>query len=132
MQTPLLIKNVEIFDGIADRLTAGHVLVEGRTIAAVDDTARQSTLMTRLGDFYSAVEALKMVTSGNAELFRMAGERDPYRAARLGEITAGAWADMLLVDGDPTTNLSLLDDPAANLVLIVKDGVIVKNTLPGT
>ena len=31
----VLIKNVEIFDGLADRLVAGHVLIEGSTIAAV-------------------------------------------------------------------------------------------------
>ena len=32
----LLIKNVQIFDGVSDRLRAGHVLISGRTIAAVD------------------------------------------------------------------------------------------------
>ena len=70
-----------------------------------------------------------MVTSGNAALFRMAGERDPYRSARLGEITAGAWADILLVDGDPTKDLSVLADPDRTIVLIVKDGTTVKNTV---
>ena len=33
---PLLIKNVQIFDGISDQLIAGHVLVDGRTIVAVE------------------------------------------------------------------------------------------------
>jgi imidazolonepropionase-like amidohydrolase len=69
------------------------------------------------------------VTSGNAALFRLAGERDPYRSARLGEITAGAWADMLLVDGDPTKDLTVLANPAATIALIVRDGTVVKNTL---
>ncbi|MGZ8802556.1 MAG: amidohydrolase family protein, partial [Mycobacterium sp.] len=32
----LLIKNVRIFDGISDRVVEGHVLIEGRVIAAVD------------------------------------------------------------------------------------------------
>jgi adenine deaminase len=32
----LLIKNVQIFDGICDQLIAGHVLIDGRTIAAVE------------------------------------------------------------------------------------------------
>jgi imidazolonepropionase-like amidohydrolase len=91
--------------------------------------ARQSQMLTRLGDYYSNVAALKMVTSGNAALFRLAGERDPYRAARAGEITAGAWADLLLIDGDPTADLSLLADPGKNMLVIVKDGVIAKNTL---
>jgi imidazolonepropionase-like amidohydrolase len=37
----------------------------------------------------------------------------------LGVIAEGAWADMLLVDGDPNTNLRL----------IIKEGRIYKNTL---
>jgi imidazolonepropionase-like amidohydrolase len=93
------------------------------------NTCRQSDMMTRLGEYFTTIEALKMVTSGNAALFRMAGERDPYRSARLGEITAGAWADMLLVDGDPTTDLTVLADPDRTIALIVKDGTVVKNTL---
>lgn len=90
---------------------------------------KQSDMMTRLGEYFTPIEALTMVTSGNAALFRLAGERDPYRSARLGEITAGAWADILLVDGDPTTDLTVLADPDRNIVLIVKDGAVVKNTL---
>lgn len=88
---------------------------------------RQSEMVTRLGEYFSTWESLKMVTSGNAELFRLAGDRDPYRAARLGQISTGAWADLLLVNGDPTTDLSLLGDPASNLAVIVKDGVVVKD-----
>ena len=89
----------------------------------------QSTMMARLGGYMSNVAALKMVTSGNAELLRLAGARDPYSSARLGEVTAGAWADVLVVDGDPTADLDLLANPAENLAVIVKDGVIVKNSL---
>lgn len=32
----LLIKNGQIFDGVSNRLRAGHVLISGRTIAAID------------------------------------------------------------------------------------------------
>jgi imidazolonepropionase-like amidohydrolase len=90
---------------------------------------RQSEMMTRLGDYFTNVDALKIVTSGNASLFRLAGERDPHRAARLGEVTVGAWADVLLIDGDPTTDLTLLAEPANNIAVIVKDGTVVKSTL---
>jgi hypothetical protein len=31
----LLITNVQIFDGVSDRLRAGHVLISGRTVAAI-------------------------------------------------------------------------------------------------
>ncbi len=90
---------------------------------------KQSEMMTRLGDYFTNVDALRMVTSGNASLFRLSGERDPYQAARLGEITAGAWADVLLINGDPTADLALLAEPAKNIAVIVKDGTVVKNDL---
>ncbi|PTR22192.1 imidazolonepropionase-like amidohydrolase [Rhodococcus sp. OK519] len=90
---------------------------------------RQSEMAARLGDHYSNLEALRMLTSGNAELFRMAGERDPYRQAKFGTIEKGAWADVLLVDGNPLEDLSLLADPAKNLSVIVKNGQVVKNVL---
>jgi imidazolonepropionase-like amidohydrolase len=35
----------------------------------------------------------------------------------------------LLVDGDPIANIKLLEDPAKNLVVIMKDGKIYKNSL---
>lgn len=44
-------------------------------------------------------------------------------------VEQGALADLLLVDGDPLNDLSLLNDPAKNLVLIIKDGRVVKNVL---
>jgi imidazolonepropionase-like amidohydrolase len=90
---------------------------------------RQSEMAARLGDYYSNVDALRMLTSGNAELFRLAGERDPYREAPFGVIAEGAWADVLLVDGNPIEDLNLLADPGKNLSVIVKNGEIVKNTL---
>lgn len=93
-----------------------------------ENNARQSEMMTRLGEHFTTVEALKMVTSGNASLMRLSGERDPYKPARLGEITAGAWADVLLVNGDPLADLSVLADPARNIAVIVKDGTVVKRT----
>ncbi|MCK8478323.1 metal-dependent hydrolase family protein [Microbacterium aurugineum] len=89
--------------------------------------ARQSVMAARLGDFYSNVEALTMLTSGNASLFELAGERNTYRGAKLGVIAEGSWADLILVNGDPIDDLSLIADPDTNFALIVKGGQIVKN-----
>lgn len=91
--------------------------------------ARQSVMAARLGEFYTNVEALKMLTSGNAALFELAGARNNYAGGKLGVIAEGAWADLILVDGDPIADLSLIADPEANFALIVKNGQIVKNTL---
>ena len=44
-------------------------------------------------------------------------------------VEAGAYADLLLVDGDPLANLDLIGDPAKNFSVIMKDGKVYKNTL---
>jgi len=94
-----------------------------------ESAARQSAMAARLADYFSNVDALRMLTSGNARLFRLAGERDPYRDARFGVIAPRAWADVLLVDGNPLDDLSLLADPAKYLAVIVKGGAVHKNAL---
>lgn len=89
----------------------------------------QSVMATRLGDHYTNLESLKMLTSGNAELFEMAGGRNSYGSAKLGVIEEGSWADLLLVNGNPLEDLSLLSDPEKNFNLIIKSGDVLKNTL---
>jgi imidazolonepropionase-like amidohydrolase len=76
--------------------------------------------------WYTPAEVLKMATADNAELLALSGLRSPY-AGKLGVIEEGALADLLLVSGDPLQDINLIADPA-NLVLIMKDGKIYKNT----
>jgi imidazolonepropionase-like amidohydrolase len=57
----------------------------------------------------------------------MSGKRNPYRG-KLGVIREDALADLLIVDGNPLEDISVLADPD-NLRLIMKDGVIYKDTL---
>ena len=42
-------------------------------------------------------------------------------------VESGALADLLLVSGDPITNINVLEDADKNLVVIMKDGKIYKN-----
>ena len=44
-------------------------------------------------------------------------------------IKEGAYADILLVDGNPLESIEILMDPEKNLKVIMKDGRIYKNTL---
>ena len=78
---------------------------------------------------FTDFELLKMATSDNAALLRMSGERDPYKEGRLGEITEGAYADLILVNEDPLKNIALIKNPEENFLLIMKDGVVYKNIL---
>ena len=48
---------------------------------------------------------------------------------KLGVVKPGAFADLLLVDGDPTANLKLIADPEKNFLAIMKDGRVVKDAL---
>jgi imidazolonepropionase-like amidohydrolase len=85
----------------------------------------QNTALVNMTRWYSPAEVLKMATSDNAELVAMSGPRNPY-PGKLGVVQEGALADLLLVDGDPTADLSLLGDPDANLHVVMKDGQIIK------
>lgn len=76
--------------------------------------------------WFTPTEILNQATSINAELLAMSGPRNPY-PGKLGVIEEGAYADLLLVDGNPLENLHLFDEPEKNLALIMKDGKIYKN-----
>jgi imidazolonepropionase-like amidohydrolase len=89
---------------------------------------RQGELLAKLVRWYTPAEALTMATATNAELLALSGKRNPY-PGKLGVVEEGALADLLLVDGDPLANIKLLEDPGKNLLVIMKDGKIYKNTL---
>ena len=89
---------------------------------------QQGAILASLTRWYTPAEALIMATSTNAELLALSGKRNPY-PGKLGVVEEGALADLLLVDGDPIANIKLIEDPAKNFVLIMKDGKIYKNTL---
>jgi imidazolonepropionase-like amidohydrolase len=89
---------------------------------------RQGELLAKLVRWYTPAETLAMATGTNAELLALSGKRNPY-PGKLGVIEHGALADVLLVDGDPIANIKLIEDPAKNFVVIMKDGKIFKNTL---
>ena len=78
--------------------------------------------------WFSNAEILKQATAVNGELMALSGPRNPY-PGKLGVIEEGAFADILLFKGDPVEDISILLNPDDNLELIMKDGVIYKNTL---
>lgn len=90
---------------------------------------KQGKQLAKMTRWYSPFEVLKMATSTNAELLGMSGKRSPYQAGKLGEISEGAYADLILVDGNPLENLKLIEDPETHFKVIMKDGVVYKNTL---
>jgi imidazolonepropionase-like amidohydrolase len=90
--------------------------------------AKQGALLVSLTRWYSPAQALAMATSVNGQLLALSGPRNPY-PGRLGVVEEGALADLVLVDGDPITNIKLVEDPTRNFLLIMKDGQVFKNSL---
>ena len=90
--------------------------------------AQQAKELVKMGRWMSAPDVLVMATGTNADLLKLSGPRDPY-PGKLGVVEEGAFADLLLVDGNPLENLALMGDPDRNLAVIMKDGKIVKNLL---
>ena len=90
--------------------------------------ARQGSQLATMTRWYTPAEVLKMATADNAALLALSDRRNPY-PGKLGVVEVGALADLLLVDGDPIADIGLLSDPDKNLVVIMKDGRLVKTTL---
>ncbi len=88
--------------------------------------AEQNRLILSLKQWFSPAEILRLVTYDNAQLLALSGPRAPY-PGKLGVVQVGALADLLLVEGDPLSNIDLLADPQKNFRIIMKDGVIYKN-----
>ena len=86
------------------------------------DTVLQE--FTARSQFFTPYETLKQATSENAKLFELARTRNPYRAAKLGVIEAGAWADLLIYSGNPLEDINVVVDYKNTLDFIMKDGSV--------
>lgn len=80
--------------------------------------AHQSEEFTIRAEVLSPAEVLRSATSVNAAMMNAEGE--------LGVVAPGALADLLVVDGDPLADLSVLGDQGAHIPVIMKDGDFVK------
>ena len=85
-------------------------------------------MLTHLTRWYGNAEILTMATATNAELLAISGPRNPY-PGKLGVIEEGAFADLLLVDGNPIENIELIANPEKSFLIIMKDGKIYKDAL---
>jgi len=69
----------------------------------------------------SPIDIIRSATTIGAQLIRMEG--------KLGTLRAGAFADMILVDGDPLKDLGLFQNQGAALSVIMQGGRFHKNRL---
>ncbi|WP_315387678.1 amidohydrolase family protein [uncultured Stenotrophomonas sp.] len=87
--------------------------------------SQQNRILASLTRWYTPAETLIMATGTNAQLLALSGKRSPY-AGRLGVVEEGALADLLLVNGDPLSDIAVITNPDTNFNVIMKDGRIYK------
>ena len=80
---------------------------------------RQSEEFLIRAEIQKPIDIIRSATSIAAELFQMSGE--------VGVVAEGARADLLVIDGDPTQNLQLLQGQGKFIKAIMKDGKFFKN-----
>ena len=98
-------------------------------VFALDTNGQQADFLARFAPWFSTIEMLRMITSTNAEILALSGPRNPYQEGPLGVIAQGAYADIILVDGNPMENVAILGNNGANIPLVMKDGIIFKNAM---
>jgi imidazolonepropionase-like amidohydrolase len=81
----------------------------------------QSKEFTIRQEVVSPIEIIRSATTIGADVLRMPG--------KVGTLQPGAFADAILVDGNPLKDLALLGDQGKHLPLIMKGGVLHKNRL---
>lgn len=90
--------------------------------------ASQNRQLAKFARFMSPLEALHLATGAAGQLLALSGERAPYDG-QLGVIKSGALADLLVIDADPSLSLDWLDNSAATMAAIIKDGKVVSSKL---
>ncbi len=77
---------------------------------------------------FTPAQALNHWTGNAGIVLKWSGPKDPYPSYALGTIKADAYADLLLWDDNPLEDIEVILDED-KLDLVMKDGVIYKNTL---
>jgi imidazolonepropionase-like amidohydrolase len=104
-----------------------NIVFGADVVTNLDALARIGEELTLRTRWFKPAEILRQATSKAGELLALSGPRNPY--GTLGVIRSGAVADILIVDGDPLEDISVLANPSRNLRLIMKGGEVYKNTL---
>ncbi len=130
-------KHDEAYDGI-DRMMSTAKKIGFKKIAFGSDIITDPELLSRVNDefklrtkWFTPFEVMQQATALSGELLAMSGPRNPYKG-KLGVIEEGAFADLLLIDGNPLEDIDVLTRPAETLPLIMKNGVIHKDTISST
>ncbi|WP_077034864.1 amidohydrolase family protein [Pelomonas sp. KK5] len=84
--------------------------------------SRQCREFTLRSEVFTPLEILRQATSVNAEMMQLEGQ--------IGCVAPGAFADLIVVDGDPLADISLLAADGAKLAAVMRNGELVSSSSP--
>lgn len=99
---------------------AGATMGFGTDLVAEMGVAQSTEFVIR-GRVQKPVDVLRSATSVNAEILQMSG--------KLGVVAEGAFADLIVVDGNPLEDIALLAGQGENIPVVMKGGALHRNTL---
>ncbi|WP_347269955.1 metal-dependent hydrolase family protein [Rhizorhabdus histidinilytica] len=111
---------VHATSGLETMRTAGVKLGFGTDLVGHVYTAQAGEFLLRR-DVFSPLEILRQATSTGAEILQHQG--------RLGCVAADAYADLIVVDGDPLKDIGLLAADGAKLPVIMRGGEMIRNQI---
>ena len=124
MTADMLAKNDIVLDGALRSLeickAAGVKVGYGSDLLGQLQVEQSREFMFR-AEVLKPLEIIRQATTVGAEVLRQEG--------KLGIVEPGAYADLIVVDGDPLKKLELFLDQGAHLPVIMKAGKFHKNTL---
>ena len=124
MGADMLAKNDLVIDGGLRSLEickrAGVPVAYGTDLLGALQVEQSREFIIR-SEVMSAIEIIRAATTIGARIVRQEG--------KLGTLKAGAYADLLLIDGDPLKNLGLFQEQGKYLAAIMKGGKFHKNRL---
>lgn len=120
------------------------VVFSSDIVSTNGDPARQHRDFEKFvfAEAFGNFEALVAMTSAGGKVAAMTGRSNPYPDGPLGVIEEGAYADILLVDGNPLEDITVIggnpewftapkrERGIPSIRVIMKDGKVYKNTLP--
>lgn len=126
-------KQQQALEGIDDMMKAVNKIGFEKIVFGADIVTNMG-LLERISEefmlrsqWFEPIEILRQVTSRGGELMALSGPRNPY--GKLGVIEVGAVADILVVEGNPLEDISVMTQPRENFKVILQGGSVYKNEL---
>jgi imidazolonepropionase-like amidohydrolase len=108
------------FDALTYAVAAGVKIGSGSDIIGPFQHLKGREFSLK-GRVMSPMDTIKSATSTNAEILGMAD--------KIGSLTPGKEADLIVVDGNPLEDLTLFENGIKTVVLVMKQGCVYKNML---